>query len=437
MENRDKYSFAEDVGQRGAQVYHMLHLYDDDDCVNLYHGDGAVPPHPIVQNALNDLADNIQLWNKTNKIGCDGIELRRYRVPNLMTIPTLREAILNDFSKYMPLDFDPSKVTVHTACGVTHLAAALFNHFRKTNAEVIMFAPTYTSFLFAASTVGCNVHLIQPTSDGMITPEHIEQSLDEYPQVKYIFLINPNNPTGQYYSRDELEQIARLVLKRDLIVISDEIFHKLVFDENKPYVSMASIEVDGKSMLERTVTLRGISKDHGLAAIRAGYAIGLSELMNQLSINWFTFGTTFNLGDLAQYVAMAVLSYTPDEYYQDQQNLLRRHRDLILASIDDINQNVGHEVLSATGTTAGIFQLIDASSLRDRRYRDRILNKDTIVCQVLLEEEDGRIALFPASCGGFDAKDMKLRLTLSSSEDDIKLGMKRLSDFILKLFQQN
>jgi len=172
-------------------------------------------------------------------------------------------------------------------------------------------------------------------------------------------------------------------LKRDLIVISDEIFHKLVFDESNPYISIASIEVDGKSMLERTVTLRGISKE------------SWSGRDPSKLCNWFTFETTFNLSDLAQHVTIAA------------------------------------------GRAAGIFQVIDGSSLRDRRYRDKILNKDTIVCQILLEEKDGRIALFPASCGGFNAKDMTLRLTLSSSEGDIKLGMNRLSDFVLKLFQQN
>ena len=93
-------------------------------------------------NALNNLASNFELWNKTNKLGSDGIELKRYRVPNLITIPTLREAVLNDFNIYMPLDFDPSKVTVHTACGVTHPAAALFNHVRI-NVYIVSFFCIY------------------------------------------------------------------------------------------------------------------------------------------------------------------------------------------------------------------------------------------------------------------------------------------------------
>jgi aspartate/methionine/tyrosine aminotransferase len=436
MDDQSNHSFAQDVAERGARVYHMLHLYDGSDCVNLYHGDGALPPHPVVRNALRNIFDNMQIWRETNETATC-IELQRYRVPNLMTIPALHEAILNDFAKFMSSDFDRAKVTVHTGCGVTHLVAALLSHFRKTNADVLMFAPTYTSFLFSASTVGCNVHLVKPTSDGMITPEHIERSLDEHPEVKNIFLLNPNNPTGQYYTKHELEKIARLAFERNLVVISDEIFHKLVYDEKNPFISMASIKVDGKSMLERTITLRSISKDHGLAAVRSGYAIGSKELMEKLSINWFTFGTTFNVDDLAQHVTIAALCYTPDEYYRAQQDLLRRHRDLVIVLIEDINRTAGYEVLSATRPSAGIFQIIDTSGLRGRQYRGKVLDNDIIVYELLLQEEGGRVAFLPASCGGYNASDMKLRLTLSSPESDIKLGMQRLSDFAQKLLRFN
>jgi aspartate aminotransferase len=429
-------SFAQEVAERGAGVYHMLHLYDGSDCVNLYHGDGALPPHVVVRNALKNMADNIEVWGETNKNNTI-VELRRYRVPNLMTMPALHDAILNDFAKSMPSDFDRANVIVHTAGGVTHLAAAILSHFRKTNASVMMFAPTYTSFLYSASTVGCNVHLVKPMNDGMITPEHIERSLDEHPEIKNIFLLNPNNPTGQYYTKHELEKITRLAFTRNLVVISDEIFHKLVFDVKNPFISMASIKVDGKSMLERTITLRSVSKDHGLAAVRSGYAIGPKELMDKLSINWFTFGTTFNVDDLAQHVTAVALSSTPDEYYRAQQDLLLHHRDLVIVLLEEINRTVGYEALTATRPSAGIFQIIDSSGLRGQQYRGKMLESDTSVYQLLLQEEDGGVALFPASCGGYDAGDMKLRLTLSSSEKDIKLGMKRLSDFVLKLSRFN
>ncbi len=67
MDDQNKYSFAEDVAQWRARVYHTLHLYDGHDCVNLYHGDGALPPHPVVRNALRNIADNIEVWDETNE----------------------------------------------------------------------------------------------------------------------------------------------------------------------------------------------------------------------------------------------------------------------------------------------------------------------------------------------------------------------------------
>ena len=360
------------------------------------------------------------------------IELRRYRVPNLMTMPTLRDVILNDFAKSMQSNFDRTSVTVHTAGGATHLVTALFNHFRKTNATVLMFAPTYTSFLYCASSVSCNVRLVKPRTDGMITPEHIESSVVKNPDVRYILLPNPNNPTGQYYTKDELDKIARLAFTRDLFIISDEVFHKLVYDRHNPFISIASIEVDGKLMLERTVVLRSVSKDHGLAALRSGYAIGPKELMESLGINQFTFGTIFNVDDLAQLVTIAALSHTSEDYYQEQRDLLRRHRDLVITLVDEINQTVEYDALTTTRPPAGMFLLIDASGLRNRVRHEKVLDNDITLYELLLQEEKA-VAFLPASCGGYDSTDMKLRLTLSSSEAEIRSGLKRLSDFVQKL----
>lgn len=354
-----------------------------------------------------------------------------------MTMPALRDVILNDFSKSMPSTFDRSSVVVHTAGGVTHLASALFNHFRKINTTVMMFAPTYTSFLFSASSVSCNVHLVKPRNDGMITPELIESSVDDYPDIRYILLPNPNNPTGQYFTKDELEKIARLAFERNLVILSDEIFHKLIHDREQPFISIASIEVDGKLMLERTVVLRSVSKDHGLAALRSGYAIGPKELMGRLCANWFTFATTFNVDDLAQIVTIAALSHTSEEYYQEQQNFLRDNRDLVIALAEEINQTVGYDALKITRPSAGIFLLIDASGLRDRVYHDKVLDSDITLYELLLQATEGAVAFLPASCGGYNAIDMKLRLTLSSSEADIRLGMKRFGNFVQKLSHRN
>jgi aspartate aminotransferase len=349
-----------------------------------------------------------------------------------MTMSHLRDVILNDFSKSMPFDFDRTNVIVHTGGGVTHLATALFNHFRKTNTTVLMFAPTYTSFLYCASSIGCNVRLMKPTMDGMITPEHIIHSVDSNPDIAYIFLPNPNNPTGQYYNRDELEKIARLAFTRNLVIISDEVFHKLVYERRNPFVTIASIEVDGKRMLERTIVLRSVSKDHGLAALRSGYAIGPKELMDTLEINMFTFGTIFNVDDLAQLVTIAALSHTSEEYYQAQRELLLCHRDLVIALIKEINLTVGYDALKTTTPLAGIFLLIDASGLRDRVYHGRVLDNDLTLYELLLQQEHA-VALLPASCGGYATTDMKLRLTLSSSEADIRLGLQRLSSFVQKV----
>lgn len=424
-----------EISERGRIVYEILHLYDNVDCVNLYHGDGALPPHPIIRDALNKMEKKIELWDETHKSDMD-IELRRYRVADSIVVPELYEAILNDFAKSMPSDFDRKDAVVHIGGGITQLVAALFHYFRQSHEKIIMYAPTYTSFVASACSLGGDsIYLAESFSDGKITPEHIEKALDKYTDTKALFLINPNNPTGQYFTKDELRRIASLSIKRDLIIIVDEVFHKLVFDTEEEFVSMASIEIDHKLMFERTVTLRSVSKDHGLAAIRTGYAIGPRTLMKKFQIDWFTFITTFSVDDLAQRVTCAALSHTPIEYYEAQRNLLRNHRDIVKVLAEEINLKIGYQVLKPEPVSAGMFQLIDFSSLKNHRYQETTLDTDIALFTALLQEGKGGVAFLPASCGGYNPVDMKLRLTLSSSEKDIRLGMKRLYDFILKLYR--
>ncbi|UJR29582.1 hypothetical protein I4U23_010799 [Adineta vaga] len=325
-------TYAQEVAEEGKKTFNNIFSYTGGDCVNLHHGDGALPPHPV-----------------------------------------------------------------------------------------------------CVSNVGDNVHLVRPKSDGQITAEHIQKALDEHPETRAIFLINPNNPTGQYFTKDELEKIGRLAVERQLIVIVDEIMYRLILDHNSTFVSMASIDIDGTSMIDRTITFRGLSKDHGLASLRSGYAIGTKELIEKLNFTSFLFLTTCNVDILAQHVTIAALSRTPDEYYQAQRDLLRRHIDIVTTSVDDINRRAGHEALKTERPPAGMFQIIDAISLRGQFYNGKILDNDATLCKLLLEEEMGGVSFLPASIGGYDAKDMKFRLTLSSIENDIILGMKRLDDFIQKV----
>ena len=427
-------SYAQIVSQRGSTAYHMLHEYDNEDCINLYHGDAAFPPHSKVVEVLRSVTNRIELWNGKNEKSENAVELKRYRVPTQMTIQALKDAIVNDFVKNMPANFNRNDVFLQTGAGVTHIAAALFNHFRKTHSTVMMFAPTYTSFLFVADTFSCDVLLMPPRSDGQITPDLIENSLLQNPHIKTIFLVNPNNPSGQLFTKEELESISRLAIKHNLLVICDEIFHKLVHDADTPFISLASIEIDGERMFDRTITLRSVSKDHGLASIRTGYAIGSKNNINDLFIHSFTFASIFNVDDLAQHVSAAALTYTPDSYYEAQRDLLRYHRDLVIDLVNEINEKIGVILLRPEKPLSGIFHLIDFSALKGFQYQDKTIRSDFDLCALLLKSSDHSVALLPASCGGYEPDSMKLRLTLSSSEEDIRLGLSRLGSFVEKLW---
>ena len=88
-------------------------------------------------------------------------------------------------------------------------------------------------------------------------PERIERALDKYSETKAIFLINPNNLTGQYFTKAELEKVVHIAIGRNLIVIVDEIFHKFVFDHENRFIGMTAIEAGDKCVFEQIITWDG------------------------------------------------------------------------------------------------------------------------------------------------------------------------------------
>jgi len=222
-----------------------------------------------------------------------------------------------------------------------------------------------------------------------------------------------------------------VAVEKDLIMLVDEMNHKLRTDGEK-HICMASVEVKGKSVFDRTVSLRSVSKDHGLAGVRLGYALGANKLMNRLGISSFIFATCFNIDELAQNIVAIALTKTPQPYYEDQLKRLRSHVKLVKDLATQYNKSLEYEALRTSDPAGGMFLLLEFVGVRGKYYNGIKLESDITLGELLVRQNNNAgVAFLPASCAGFDESDLKFRLSLSSPKDQLQLGMQRVLDFLL------
>ena len=192
--------------------------------------------------------------------------------------PELREAIVDKFKRENGLDYTADQVTV--ACGGKHI---IFNTMMATlNAgdEVIIPAPYWVSYpdivLFSG---GTPVIIEAPLSQSFkITPEQLDRAIT--PKTKWVLLNSPSNPTGAAYSREELKALADVLMQHPHVwIMTDDIYEHIIYDNFK-FATIAEVE---PNLMDRTLTMNGVSKAYAMTGWRIGYAAGAKELIKAMA----------------------------------------------------------------------------------------------------------------------------------------------------------
>jgi len=241
--------------------------------------------------------------------------------------PPLREAIAQQFTgRYgLPIVAD-EQVTV--CCGSTEAMMATMLAIIDPGDEVIVFEPFYENYGPDAILSGATpryVTLREP--NWTFDPELLAAAFNE--RTKAIIINTPNNPTGKVFSRAELETIAALCRKWDVIAISDEIYEHIIFDGHA-HVPMATLE----GMADRTVTINGLSKTYSVTGWRVGWTISPPSLTGAIRKvhDFLTVGAAAPLQE-AGTTALAL----PAQYYRDLAENYRQQRDLMLEILERHN----------------------------------------------------------------------------------------------------
>jgi len=190
----------------------------------------------------------------------------------------LRQAIAKKLLEENGLKYEPDEIIVSSGAKncIYNLCMALLN----AGDEVIIPAPYWVSYPEMVNLAGGTPVIIQTKEESgfRITPAELSAAIS--PSTKALILNNPSNPTGAAYHKDELVKIAEIAANEGILVISDEIYEKLVFDGFE-FVSFASL---GEKIKERTIVVNGMSKSYSMTGWRIGYAAGPKEYIMAMSI---------------------------------------------------------------------------------------------------------------------------------------------------------
>lgn len=325
----------------------------------------------------------------------------------------LRQAVAARLYKDRGIQYEPADIVV--SCGAKH---SLYNALQvccEEGDEVVLIAPYWVSYYEQVKLAGAKPVVVNTTeaTGFKLTGAALREVLT--PRTKLLILNSPCNPTGAVYQREELEDLAQVILEHNLFVISDEIYAALIYD-NLEHISIASL---GPEIKERTILIDGVSKAYAMTGWRIGYAAAprfIAQAMADLQSH-----STSNPTSIAQKAAVAALNGSQEPVEQMRQQFYAR-RNRMLAGL----QNLPGITCNRPG---GAFYLFpNVSGLFGKKFRGQTLNTSTDIAAVLLEHF--QVAVVPGIAFG---NDHYLRLSYATSMEQIETGLNRLADFISQL----
>ncbi len=321
-------------------------------------------------------------------------------------LPELRKLVAKKFTEEnnIPCTFEQCVVAPGAKFSVFSAIAALCGP----GDEVIIPAPFWLSYPEMVATTGAKAVIVNTKAENNfeLDPAELEAAVTE--RTKLMILTTPSNPTGAVYSRTKLEAIANIAVKNNFMILADEIYEKLVYDADKPHVSIASLSEEIRNL---TITVNGCSKAYSMTGWRIGYLTAPLWLAKRIIA--FQSHTTSNVTTFAQYGAIAALEGKANDDIEAMRQAFAKRRDLIYSLVSTIP---GVKCLRPQGA---FYLLCDISAFG--------MGSDEF-CTRLLEEE--KLAAIP--CSSFGADNM-IRFSYACSEDNIRQAAARLAAFTTKL----
>ena len=322
----------------------------------------------------------------------------------------LKESIINRIKEDYNLTYNTKEIFIGS--GAKHVLYNLFQALINKNDEVLIPAPYWVSYPEQVKIAG-GVPIILKTNQEnnfKINKKMLENSLTE--KTKILVLNYPSNPTGSTYDRNELNEIASFVEKNNLIVISDEIYDKILYDGHK-HICFPELN---ENIKDRTILVNGVSKTYSMTGWRIGYAAGNSDVLSAMSN--LSGQSTSNPTSISQKAAIEAFSGSQDEVPKMVKEFQSRRNYIC----DELNKTYGIKCMVPNGA---FYVFPDISSFFGKKFKDKIISNSTDFTNFLLDE--AKVAVVPGVEFG---SDNNIRISYATSMVDIKEGIQRIQDII-------
>ena len=313
----------------------------------------------------------------------------------------LREAI----SDYLVERFDTPRYEpngeVVVTVGASEALFATMNALFNAGDQIIIPTPTFPMYEAIANIIGLEVIGINTAPDFVLTPEKLQATLAEHPNVKAVLFNYPSNPTGVTYTGAQVQAIADILAEHQLLVLSDEIYAELVYDGE--HVSMA------KLLPEQTILVSGLSKSHAMTGYRVGYVAGPAALMTHVG-KMHQFLVTTVPGPMMAAANEALRHGRADAI--EMHDIYKERRDLVMAGLAEAGFTAAQP-----GGAFYIFAKIPAN-----------LNTDDMAFVYDLAETV-KLGIAPGSIFGAGGEGY-VRLSYAASTEDLQTAMVRLKHYV-------
>ncbi len=328
-------------------------------------------------------------------------------------IVELKEAIIERIKDDYGLEYKKDEVLV--SCGAKHSLYNAILAIVEKGDEVIVPSPYWVSYPEMISLAEGKIVFLEALEENnfCITAEQLKSAIS--PSTKAIILNNPSNPTGAAYSKEALQALAKILEEEDIIVISDEIYSKLIYDDFK-FASFPSLS---EKIKKKTILINGVSKAYSMTGWRIGFALGPKDIIDAMAK--IQSHSTSNPTSISQKAALEALKAPQYEVNKMVQEFQRR-RNFVLQKLETI-QNI-----SCAKPKGAFYVFPNVESFYGKEGNGMVIRNSYGMAYFLLKE--AKVAIVPGAAFG---NDKCIRISYATSMENLEKGMERIKEAILSL----
>ena len=320
--------------------------------------------------------------------------------------PKLKKAIQGKFTRENNLYYELDQISVGTGG-----KQVLYNVFMATlnpGDEVIIPAPYWVSYPDMVLLAGGKPKIVKCSekNEFKITPDELKKAIGK--KTKWLIINSPSNPTGSCYTRNEIEELSKILIKnKNVYILSDDIYEHITYDDFK-FFTIAQI----KALKDRTLTMNGVSKSYSMTGWRIGYGAGPKDIIK--AVAKIQSQSTTNPSSISQAAAVEALNGTQD-FIKTRSDSFKERRDYVVDTLNSING------LSCLKPSGAFYVFPNCKKLLGKKTK---LKTDKEFVEKLLEKAE--VAVVQGSAFGLDGY---FRISYATSMENLKKALDRIKSF--------